>query len=229
MYPNYFLACLLIPILFLSGCSDSSGNTELIDTHYLRYQIEYLEDKAGDIPTRILPGHMDAFYANSHILSRIEGFFSQFSLVQIADLRQRRVTTMLSFFGNKVYSVGRHGELPAAVVNLGKYSCNYTGETSIIGGLKSEKVEVDTGTEQYDIYITKDFSVRRPNISTPYRSIDYPLSEFRVQLSHLKMKLSCCEFEAKTVESEFFTIPEDYQKVSNGDMEDIINSLFTNE
>jgi hypothetical protein len=43
------------------------------------------------------------------------------------------------------------------------------------------------------------------------------------------MHLSCTEFEAKTIESEIFTIPEDYREVSNGDMEQIINSLFTKE
>ena len=229
MYSKHLVTFSLITVLFLNGCQRNVKLPETVDAHYIKYQIEYLEDRAGDIPTRILPGHMDAFYTKHFVLSRIEGFFNQFSLIQIADLRRKRVTTLLNFFGNKVYAVGKHGELPAAMVKPEDIKCKFTGERSIIGGLNSERVEVDTGKEQYDIYYTKDFTVRRPNISTPYRSIEYPLSEFRVQLSLLKMLLSCAEFETKTIESEIFTIPEEYRLVSKGDMEQIINSLFTKE
>lgn len=220
---------ILFVILLLNGCRRHITLPETIDAHYIKYQIEYLEERAGDIPTRILPKHMDAYYTKHYILSRIEGFFNQFSLIQISDLRHRKVTTLLNFFGNKVYCVGKQGELPAAVIEPGRIDCKFTGETTVIGGLKSEKVNVDTGKEQYNIYVTRDFSVRRPNISTPYRSIDYPLAEFRIQLSLLKMLLSCAEFDTKTVKSEIFTIPEDYRSVSKSAMEQIINSLFTKE
>jgi len=202
---------------------------ETIDAHYVKYQIDYLEAKAGDIPTRILPDYMDVFYTKYYVLSRIEGFFNQFSLIQIADLRHRKVTTLLNFFGNKVYYVGRNGELPAAIIAPEQMDLRFTGETTLIGGLNSERIQVDTGEEQFSIYCTKDFSVRRPNITTPYRTIDYPLSEFRVQLSRLKMLLTCAEFESKSIDSEIFIIPDDYRPVSKAAMEEIINSLFTKE
>jgi hypothetical protein len=88
---------------------------------------------------------------------------------------------------------------------------------------------VDTGDEQYSIYFTRDFEVRRPNITTPYHSIEYPLSDFRIQLSLLKMHLTCKEFHTKVIESEIFTIPEEYKPVSREAMVQIINSLFTKE
>ncbi len=213
----------------MASCSRSRRLPETLEAHYVKYNIDYLEDRAGDIPTRILPASMDAFYTKYYALSRIEGFFNQFSLIQIADLRQRKVTTMLNFFGNKVYYVGRNGEPAAAIVEPDQMECKFTGETAVIGGLHSERISVDTGDEQYSIYCTKDFSVRRPNISTPYHSIDYPLSDFRVQLSLLKMHLSCTEFETKIIESDIFIIPEDYRLVSRVAMEEIINSLFVKE
>jgi len=188
-----------------------------------------MEEKAGDIPTRILPDHMDTYYTRYFILVRIEGFFNQFSLTQIADLRHKKVTTLLNFFGNKVYYSGKNGELPAGVAMPDQLDCRFTGETSVIGGLNSERVEVNTGEEQFSIYCTRDFSVRRPNITTPYQSIDHPLSDFRIELSVLKMHLTCAEFETRTIKSEIFTIPEDYRSVSRNAMEEIINSLFTKE
>ena len=79
------------------------------------------------------------------------------------------------------------------------------------------------------MYFTRDFSVRRPNLSTPYGIIDYPLSDFRIQLSYLKMHLTCAEYEPRIIESEIFTVPDDYRHVSRPVMEEIINSLFTKE
>jgi hypothetical protein len=216
-------------VLILSGCSKSAELPDSLTAHHIKYKIEYLDDRAGDIPTKILPGQMDAYYTDYFVLSRIEGFLEQFTLTQIADLKRERVTTMLRFFDSRFYYEGKNGELPVAIIEPDKMDCTLTGETTLIGGLHSERVEVDTGEEQYNIYLTKDFEVRRPNITTPYRCIDYPLSEFRVQLSLLKMHLSCKEFETKTIDSNLFEVPPEYRLVSKQDMEHIINSLFTKD
>ena len=104
-----------------------------------------------------------------------------------------------------------------------------TGKQSVIGGLRSEQMEVDTGSEKFNIYYTRDFSVRKPNLSTPYGSIDQPLSDFRIQLSQLKMHLSTEKYESRLIESESFEVPEGYREVSRSYMEQIINNLFTKE
>jgi hypothetical protein len=200
-----------------------------LEASYVKYRIEYMEKMAGDIPTRYLPAQMDSYYTKNFVLTKIEGLFNQFSLVQIADLKRKRVTTLLNFFGNRVFHKGMHGELPAGVKELDQMEYRYTGEKSVIGGLNSERIEIETGNELFDIYSTRDFSVRQPNIVTPYYSIDFPLTDFPIQLSMLKMRLSCIGFESKTIESEIFKIPENYRSVSRGEMEEIINSLFTKE
>lgn len=220
---------ILAVALLMSSCGGPPVLPEHITAHHIRYQIEYLDERAGDIPTKILPGLMDAYYTDYYVLSRIEGFLEQFSLTQIADLRREKVTTLLRFFDSKFYYEGKNGELPVAIIEPKHMSCTMTGEQTVIGGLHSERVEVDTGDETYSIYLTKDFQVNRPNISTPYRKIEYPLSEFRVQLSLLKMHLSCVEFDTKTIDSQIFDVPSDYREVSRQDMELIINSLFTKD
>ena len=223
------ISLVLLILLFLSSCGRNRELPEYLTAHHIKYRIEYLEERAGDIPTRILPEQMDAYYTEHFVLSRITGFLEQFTLTQIADLRHERVTTLLRFFDSRVYYEGANGELPVAIIEPEEMSWKMTGETTVIGGLHSERVEVDTGDEKYSIYLTRDFDVRHPNITTPYRSIDYPLSEFRVQLSLLKMHLSCTSFETETVESEIFKVPPGYSPVSKEDMERIINSLFTKE
>lgn len=229
MSRNRILILFLIAGLFANSCQRTVVLPETVEAHYVKYDIEYLEAKAGDIPTRILPAQMDSYYTDYYVLTRIEGFFNQFSLIQIADLKNKKVTTLLNFFGNKVFYSGSRGELPAGLIEPEKLSMKYTGESSVIGGLQSERIEIDTGAEQFSIYCTRDFKINRPNISTPYHSVQYPLSDFRIQLSMLKMHLTCVEFETKSIESEIFTIPEEYRSVSRLAMEQIINNLFTKE
>ncbi len=225
-----------LPIIFLSlslllsnSCRRDPNLREMVDAHYVLYQIEYLEDTAGDIPTRILPSTMQSWYTKDFVITKIEGFFKQFSLIQLADLKRRRVTTLLNVFGNKLYYRSGQGELPASLVVPQNLSFRNTQESTVIGGLQSNRVEVDTGEEKFSIYYTEDFSVRRPNLSTPYKDIDKPLSAFPIQLSYLKMNLSCKLYEERTVESKIFSVPDEYREVSRPVMEGFINSLFTKD
>ena len=200
-----------------------------MEAHYIQYKIHYLENTAGEIPTRILPSTMQSWYTEYFVLTKIQGFFNQFSLIQIADLQNKTVTTLLNVFGNKVFYRSEKGELPASIVAPDHLSYTLTREQSIIGGLHSRRVEVDTGEEKFNIFYTEDFSARRPNLSTPYGAIDKPLSEFPIQLSYLKMHLSCELYEERIIESEIFSIPDEYRAVSRPVMEEFINSLFTKD
>jgi len=224
---------LLIPILFLLPLFLNSCRRytlpETLEAHYLKYHISYLESMAGDVPTRILPARMDSWYTDYFVVTKINGFFNQFSLIQIADLKNKRVSTLLNLFGNKVYHRGEKGELPAGIIAPSELHIQTTGEQSVIGGLNSEQLEIDTGVETFNMYYTRDFSVRRPNLSTPYGSIAYPLSDFRIQLSQLKMHLTCTEYESRIIESEIFMVPDEYRLVSRPVMEEIINNLFTKD
>jgi hypothetical protein len=136
---------------------------------------------------------------------------------------------MLNFFGNKVYYVGEKGEIPAGIVELNNPLCNVTEDTVRIGGILSIRAKLNCDDQEYDIFFTKDIDIKSPNIATPYSFIDYVLTDFRVQLSILKMQLIIDQHEHTTVESSIFQIPEDYERVSRETMESIINSLFTKE
>jgi len=200
-----------------------------LEAYHMTYEVAYLEDMAGDIPTDILPKSMDAYYTRYHVYTEINGFFNQFRLIQIADLRKRQVTSMLSFFGNKVFYQGETGQLPAGISAPESLRLLPSEDTLRIGGLLSERVLAQTATDTFSLYYTRAFSVRRPNISTPYASIDYPLTDFRIQLSVLKMHATCTSLEKRTVESSLFRVPDNYKEVSRIAMEEIINSLFTKE
>lgn len=223
------LIYLSILTLIFSACRRETELPDEIEVYHLQYDIDYLEEMAGDIPTKILPRKMEAFYSKQFVYTRIDGFFNQFTLVQIANLKQKRVHTLLDFFGTHVSYSGEPGELPAGVQELEDLKLRFTRDTATIGGFLSEKIKVETAEEQYNIYSTSEIKVRHPNISTPYQTVNHPLTAFRIQLSHLKMDLRCKNSEVLSVDSEIFTIPEEYKSVNRTAMEEIINNLFTKD
>ena len=93
LFPFLFL----VSLLFFS-CRRNTALPETMEAHYIKYNISYLESMAGDVPTRILPAKMDSWYTDYFVVTKISGFFSQFSLIQIADLKNKRVSTLLSPF-----------------------------------------------------------------------------------------------------------------------------------
>jgi hypothetical protein len=214
-------------LLIFSSCKRTGEDAETVAADYIEYDVVYLENMAGDIPTSMLPDKMKTYYSKRHVKTSINGFFGQFSLIQVADLRQNRVTTMLHFFGNKVCYTGEKGEIPAGIVSLEDPRMKITSDTMSVCGMVAKKAEVVTGEQMYDIYFIEEIGIKSPNITTPYYFIDYVLSDFRVQLSFLKMQLIMSHHEKITVQSSIFEIPEDYQPVSRETMESIINSLFT--
>lgn len=222
-----FLGLLILP--FLIACSRDGHKTGRVKAEYIKYRVHYLDHMAGDIPTSLLPDVMEAYYTKKHIRTSIHGYFGQFSLVQIADLRQNNVTTMLNFFGTKVVHKGQKGEVPAGITELPNPSLEITSDTITVCGMLSTRGIVRTGNQEYDVYFIRDIHIKSPNITTPYYFIDHVLSDFRVQLSMLKMHLVMFEHDSKYVDPELFEVPDDYVPVSRKAMEGIINSLFTKE
>ena len=213
----------------IPGCKPGDGSSKITEAYYLQYEIKYLEEMAGDVPTKMLPRKMEAFYSKHYVYTRIDGFFNQFTLVQIADLKRKRVITLLDFFGTHVSYSGNTGELAAGIRNPDILELRFTKDTATIGGFLSEKIEVETRDERYDIYSTPEIRVRHANISTPYQTVSHPLTAFRIQLSQLKMELTCKKSEFKPIDPEMFNIPDGYKAINRAAMEEIINNLFTKD
>jgi hypothetical protein len=213
----------------IPGCNLKDKGADVTEADYIEYRVIYLDNMAGDIPTQMLPDVMEAYYTKRYIRTSIEGFFGQFSLVQIANLRQNTVTTMINFFGNRVYYTGEKGELPAGIVELTDPKVRLTSDTAHICGMLSKRAIIETKDSAFDIYYIEDIDIQSPNITTPYFFIEHVLSDFRVQLSVLKMQLVMRHHESTTVKSSLFEIPENHKAVSKATMESIINSLFTKD
>ena len=202
--------------------AEGSVNAKVID-----YRIEYLDSKAGSVPTSILPSKMTSLFAGHFALNRIDGFLGQFSLSYIANLKTTSVTTMLKLFDKKYFYTGRPGELPCGINKMQGLQLLETGITKEISGFSAKKsiVRTDNKPDVY-IYTANIENIKNPNITTPYNKVDGVLLEFYTSLSVMQMKIMALRVYNKEVDWSLFNIPQDYREITRSEMEKAINELF---
>ena len=211
-----------------SGCNSNKIPTEgNVKAHVIDYKVQYLNSKAGSIPTSILPGIMTVAFADHYALNRIDGFLGQFSLRFIANLKTRKVTTLVKIFDKKFVYYGNAGELPVCMAPLDSLNINEESETIEFAGFKCKKLLVSSSNyNDFNIFCTDQIDVKNPNNTTPFKAVNEVLLMFNTRLSLLEMQMKAIKYEEKEVPWEIFRVPEDYVKISRLDMEQLINELF---
>jgi hypothetical protein len=198
-----------------------------IKARIIQYKVNYLDDKAGNIPTSVLPGRMTVIFADHYALTRIDGFLGQFSLNYIANLRNHTVITMFKIFDKKLVHFGKAGDLPICLKPIESIEIKEKENNISFAGFQCKKLIVSSAN-QNDFYVicTDQIDVKNPNATTPYKDIDEVLLMFNTRLSLLSMQLIAEKYEEKEVPWNMFHVPDDYRKVSRADLEMVIQTLF---
>ncbi len=217
---------LLICVFFLWACSEKDS-AEMVGAKVIEYDVDYIDEIAGSVPTNILPGKMTLVFANRMAMNTIEGFLGQFTLSYIADLKKGTVTTVLKLFDKRYYHRGKRGENPAGIAPMKDMKLEKTATTARMLEFDAIKYKLHLpGYSEKAIWCTPDIHIKNPNITTPYKELDKVLLQFYTELSVLKMNMTAEKFEEKTLSTDIFTIPENYQEISRAKMELILAELF---
>jgi hypothetical protein len=218
---------LLIPVFVICGCRSNTIPKGDVSATVIEYKVNYLAEKAGKIPTKMLPGKMTVIFAGHYALNRIEGFFGQFSLIYVGNLKNESVTTMLKLFDKKYVYYGKKGELPCGMSLPANLSIKETGRTQELLGLQCKELMISSeGDSSTYALCTNGIDVKNPNVTTPYNEIQGVLLEFNTKLSLLEMKLSATSVTEKNISWDSFRVTEDYKERPKEFMEHTIQELF---
>ncbi len=221
------LLCLLIILPVFAGCKKNNFPKGDVQATVIEYKVNYLTEKAGKIPTRLLPSKMTVIFADHYAMNRIEGFFGQFSLVYVGNLRNQTVTTMLKLFDKKFVYYGKKGELPCGLTDPGKVEYTKTGKTTEYLGYPCSELYVTPAQDSaFYALATEKLGINNPNITTPYKNIDEVLLQFSTQLNVLEMQLTADKIEQRSVSWDIFRVTEEYEERSREFMENTIADLF---
>ncbi len=217
----------MIPVFIFAGCKSNKIPEGEVNATVIEYKVSYLAEKAGKIPTKMLPRKMTVIFAGHFALNRIDGFFGQFSLIYIGNLRNESVITMLRLFDKKYVHYGKKGELPCGLNDPGKIIIEETGKTLEMLGLPCKELIISTDSDSSFLALsTNRIKIKNPNVTTPYKEIKDVLLQFNTQLSLLDMKLTANSMEKKTISWDLFRISDEYKERSKEFMENTINELF---
>jgi hypothetical protein len=210
----------------MAGCKSRipEGN---VDAYVLEYKVTYLTDKAGSITTKLLPSKMTVVFADHYVLNRIEGFFGQFSLIYVGNLKNESVTTMLKVFDKKYVYYGTKGELPCGFSEMNNLDISLTGNQMQIAGHDCRQYSIKMeGDSTFTVYGTSDLGIKKPNVITPLKEINDVLLEFDTSLSLLRMKLTATRIDKINISWDLFRVPEDYEEKTKAFVENTIDQLF---
>jgi hypothetical protein len=221
------LLCLLVLLLLSAGCKKNVIPQGEVKATVIEYKVDYLAEKAGKIPTKLLPGKMTVIFADHYAMNRIEGFFGQFSLIYVGNLRNQTVITMLKLFDKKFVYYGKKGELPCGLVDKGNVEITKTGKTAELVGYHCQQLLIRPENDSSFLALTTDkIDIKNPNITTPYRDISEVMLQFRTQLDLLEMQLTAENIEQKSVSWDVFRVTPDYEERSRDFMENTLADLF---
>jgi len=213
-------------VIVASGCSKKKKTGQL-EADIIEYKVEYLHEKAGSVPTRILPDQMTVIFSYPYALNNIEGFFGQFSLSYLANLRKRKVTTVLKLFDKKYYYEGEQGEIPCGIDPMEGMTLTPGNDAKTIAGYRChEYILARPGKESIALYSTSELHIKSPNITTPYRNHNDVLLQFYTRLSVMDMLLVADSCRTGTVKEDIFMVPDGYHEISRVKMEKILDELF---
>lgn len=224
-YLKYFILLFIASIL-LNSCSVRKSD-KIIEVKIIQYDVTYINKNAGGIPTKILPNKMNLIFGGNYAMNSIEGFLGQFSLTYIANLKKKKVTTLLKLFDKKYYYLGSNGEFPCGIDPMKAMVLKPTGKNTNILGFDAIEYEMEhAGITGMKIYTTKDIDIKSPNNATPYNSLDEVLLQFYTKLSVLEMYLVAESYEKDSASIDIFSIPDDYVPVTRTKMEKTLAELF---
>jgi len=213
-------------VFFLISCS-RKDEPKIIEAKVIEYKIEYIDEVAGTVPTKILPGKMTLIFTDRMAMNYIEGFLGQFTLTYIADLKKETVITMLKLFDKNYFYQGSAGEQPAGIAPMNGLVLEKTDSIDQILDFNATKYILHVpGDKDREIWCTPDIKIKDLNITTPYKSLEEVLLQFYTELSVLKMVMKANKYEEKTLNSEIFKVPDKYLEISRLKMEKILNELF---
>ncbi len=218
---------LLIPVFIITACKSNTIPTGDVSATVIEYKVTYLSEKAGNIPTKMLPGKMTVIFAEHFALNKIEGFFGQFSLVYIGNLKNKSVVTMMKLFDKKYVSYGKNGEMPCGFSELQNLVITETGNTKDLLGFRCKELLISSNSDSaFYALCTDGIDVKNPNVTTPFKEIDEVLLDFRTHLSLLDMRLTATSIEKKTISWDVFRVTEGYKERPREFVENTIEELF---
>ena len=210
------------------------GENEIkkFDHGVITYQIEYLTDPNEKPLVSLLPIEMTYKFKGNDIVQYVEGWMGIFRMSWIVNYKDQTCYVLLKMFNENYYYESTFDNS----INIGYNNIqdlkieDIAGEVREIAGLKCMRAMVYSSDtlfkEPFEIYYSKEFDIKAPNINLSYKDFPNVLMNFKASFHKYPQIFNAVKFEAVSVDDNEFVVPKEYKKVTKEKFMELFSILM---
>lgn len=218
------------PVLFLSiillsqSCSDFFKKD--IKEGAIEFKAEAVDSKEHASMT--VPDKMVVKFKNDYTAAELEAGLGFAKMKFISDPVKKEFRSQVFFFEKK-QSVMNFEEIKKTNYYLPDYEVEYGKKTKEIAGYscKNAILKFKDGSPSYEIWFTKDISIKNPNWANAYYKVDGVLMDYRLKKYGLELHFTATSVSEATIDDAYFTIPPEYSPVKNAELEKMFEGFYS--
>jgi hypothetical protein len=218
------LICFL-SIAFLSqACSDFFKKD--IKEGVIEFNAEAVDSKEHASMT--VPDKMVVKFKNDYTAAELEAGLGFAKMKFISDPVKKEFRSQVFFFEKK-QSTMDFEELKKTNYYLPDYDVEYGKKSKEIAGYtcKNATIKFKDGSPSYEIWFTKDISIKNPNWANAYYKVDGVLMDYRLKKYGLELHFTATSVSEATIDDAYFTIPAEFEPVKNSELEKMFEGFYS--
>jgi hypothetical protein len=221
-YLLIFLVCLSYTLI-QTGCGYT--DEKFISEGTIEYDVEVIENTSP--MADMLPSKMTVQFKDNKSSVEMSAGMGLFSSSFISNPDLKTFTVCLKVLNKKFYTIQNDGEIRKENESF-LFDMVPSAETKLIAGYKCNKIHIkpkDSSHPEFDVYYTKDISIKDPNFATPFYMIDGVLMEYQMKKFGFELKFTAKSVVNSHIDDVTFETPADYKNISTAEMNDPFLSL----
>lgn len=217
------LALSLILALLAGSCSIfKDGSTSKTFEGKITYEITYPESSIPEAQQQQLPSNLTLYIKDNKV--KTEMITGMFTRKTIKDAEQQKATTLLEIMGQKYAIEQTKEDIQEQIKEQGNPEVQVTDETKEIAGYECKKAVVTSEDgEKQDVFFSPEIGSSELNFDSPaYKQINGIPLDYQMKTNMFTMKLTATEIETKKIKDESFAIPDDYKKVTQEELQNML-------
>jgi hypothetical protein len=215
--------CLLMTASLLQACSGIFKKD--IKEGVIEYKAESVDAK--DHASMTVPDKMVVKFKNDYSAAELEAGLGFAKMKFISDPVKKQFLSQVFFFEKK-QSLMNMDEIKKTNYYLPDYDVEYGNQTKEIAGYscKNATIKFKDGSPSYDVWYTKDISIKNPNWSNAYYKIDAVLMDYRLKKYGLELHFTATSVSEATIDQSYFAVTSDYDLVRNSELEKMFEGFY---
>jgi GLPGLI family protein len=221
----YFIFFTVISLL---GC-DSGLFRHGISEGTIEFEVSYPEMDPDNVMADFMPKTMTMYFKNDVYATELSAGLGMFKTSFISNSKTYTLDHLVKLI-NKKYVTSFDKESAYQVNDAyHEFSIIHLPNTKEIAGYECKSALVvfnDVINTSFYLYYTDAIDIKDSNWSLPFNEIKGVLLEYNIKRNGIDMHFKATKVIDTDVKKDVFNIPNDYKKISHGEMEKELNSIF---